>query len=371
MALDFNSIALAGGGGIGAYQVGVMKALAENSKLDQVRCLSGTSVGALNAVLYSIGDVELAEYIWMTWVDPLGMIGKIEYSSMGIHFSRETLRELLRKADITRIKHSIPVYACAHDIKNKRRRYFYLNNKNESEMIEILLASSAIPVIYSPVKIGDSIYMDGNSSPESPLDNYPVEVLYKKGSRHILLVPLRYDFDGHNVRTWIGKPPQDIYKTFSEADISVLNPSCNIGGFINIVDFRKESILTRIALGFRDGCDFLKETDETSVPKGEPYNVIRFLAKRYIHTTEDMESFIALRKNKLLTAENPTLGGHIWYEDIFEIGGIRIQWHNKVPVVGKIFENHYRILGKNDELRAYYFDPDDLIEDLVLFGKSR
>ncbi|MBR4223828.1 MAG: patatin-like phospholipase family protein [Oscillospiraceae bacterium] len=369
--MHFTSAALAGGGGLGAYQVGVMRALAEHDALEGIQMFSGTSVGALNAVLWSLGDVELAEHIWRTWVDPIGMVGKLERCHTGFHMSRETLREVLKKADITRIKHRAPVYVCAHDVRAGKRRYFCLNNRSESEMIVVLLASSAIPVIYAPVKIGGSVFMDGNSSMTSPIDNYPIEVLYRKGARDILLVPLKHRFDGHRVTSWVSVRCQDMYELFPEADISVIKPTCDIGGMRGVVDFTAESIRSRMAMGYMDGSDFFRRAPDIVRPEGHHADVIRSLAERYIQTAADMDSFVALHKNKKITAVSPTLGGRMWYEDILDVDGQRLQWHSKVPAAGKLLRCHYRILGRNDELRAYWFDPEDLIEDLLIFGRQK
>ena len=50
-------LVLAGGGGKGIYQVGVLKSLAEAGVLDDIKAVSGTSIGGVNAVLFSEGLV--------------------------------------------------------------------------------------------------------------------------------------------------------------------------------------------------------------------------------------------------------------------------------------------------------------------------
>ena len=57
-------LVLSGGGGKGAYQVGVLKALAENGLLDDVTAISGASIGAVNAMLYAMEDIELMYKAW-------------------------------------------------------------------------------------------------------------------------------------------------------------------------------------------------------------------------------------------------------------------------------------------------------------------
>ena len=58
-------LVLAGGGGKGAYQIGVWKYLHECGLDRYVRAVSGTSVGSLNAALFASGDFQRAEDLWL------------------------------------------------------------------------------------------------------------------------------------------------------------------------------------------------------------------------------------------------------------------------------------------------------------------
>lgn len=57
-------LVLAGGGGKGAFEIGVWKYLRERGLDSMVGGISGTSVGALNGLLFLNGSYELAEEIW-------------------------------------------------------------------------------------------------------------------------------------------------------------------------------------------------------------------------------------------------------------------------------------------------------------------
>ena len=57
-------LVLDGGGGKGAYQIGVWKALRETGLDQRIAVISGASVGGLNAALMVQGDPEKAEQIW-------------------------------------------------------------------------------------------------------------------------------------------------------------------------------------------------------------------------------------------------------------------------------------------------------------------
>lgn len=62
-------LVFAGGGGKGAWQLGVWKALEEAGI--RRKAVSGTSVGALNAALYAQGDYDKAIDAWMSisWIN--------------------------------------------------------------------------------------------------------------------------------------------------------------------------------------------------------------------------------------------------------------------------------------------------------------
>ena len=50
---DRYALCLGGGGGKGAYQLGVYRALTEYGLMKKVDAISGTSIGAINAVLFA------------------------------------------------------------------------------------------------------------------------------------------------------------------------------------------------------------------------------------------------------------------------------------------------------------------------------
>ncbi|MCM1381075.1 MAG: patatin-like phospholipase family protein [Muribaculaceae bacterium] len=53
-----------GGGSRGAYQIGMWKAMKDLGIDEDINMVSGTSVGALNAVLFALGDYQSAFNIW-------------------------------------------------------------------------------------------------------------------------------------------------------------------------------------------------------------------------------------------------------------------------------------------------------------------
>jgi predicted acylesterase/phospholipase RssA len=57
-------LTFAGGGGKGAYEIGVWKALKEYGIDKNITAVSGTSVGGLNGALFAIGDIEQGLKVW-------------------------------------------------------------------------------------------------------------------------------------------------------------------------------------------------------------------------------------------------------------------------------------------------------------------
>lgn len=90
-------ICFEGGGGKGAYQIGAWKAIRELELEQYVTCVSGTSVGALNAALFYKGNYLIAEEVWNNITDN-DIIHLKAYDSFDVgdcFFSQKRLAELI------------------------------------------------------------------------------------------------------------------------------------------------------------------------------------------------------------------------------------------------------------------------------------
>ena len=67
-------LVLDGGGGKGAYQIGVWKAMRETGIDKYIKAVSGASVGGLNAALFVQGDYEKAERIWTRDIEKINVL---------------------------------------------------------------------------------------------------------------------------------------------------------------------------------------------------------------------------------------------------------------------------------------------------------
>jgi NTE family protein len=156
-------LVLSGGGARGFAHLGVLEALNEAGIFPDV--ISGTSAGALVGVLYSDG------------YKPKEILKILNSSSM-LRYMRPTVPRagLLQISGITKILDShlkaknfnelkIPLYVSATDLNNAVPVYF-----SEGELIDKVIASASIPVLFNPVVIDNIHYVDGGV-----LDNLPLK----------------------------------------------------------------------------------------------------------------------------------------------------------------------------------------------------
>lgn len=248
-------LVLSGGGGKGAYQVGVWRALCELGWDTRIKAISGASVGALNAVLLSGVSLPRAEIIWKS-ITPLQFLDiDIPLQGDGI-FSREGLTQLIQaNLDLSKVRDCpVDLYADTsqmEEVGHYITRYYHLNEKNAMEIQQILLASSAIPVAYSSVTIDGRPQRDGGYT--TP---YPVKPLRDLGLKKILVVAISLtDFDP---------------ALYPSLDFTVIKPSRDIGQLLDgTLDFSAKGAEYRMELGYRDALRTLRayESGELDDPE--------------------------------------------------------------------------------------------------------
>ncbi len=78
-------LVLSGGGGKGAYELGVWRALKELGISKYISVFSGTSIGAFNSVLFAMDNMEKADKLWEeVTMDKLVPLSKVELIKRGI-----------------------------------------------------------------------------------------------------------------------------------------------------------------------------------------------------------------------------------------------------------------------------------------------
>ena len=203
-------LVLAGGGGKGSYQMGVIKALKYVGLTDYIQGVSGTSVGALNGANLLNGHIDKACGVWenispnkilsmkgTTFIDKLNgtplekMNKKLGTYSKKLEdhgvFSRKGMITLIQESvDLQQLSTcDIPFFVTCVEFPSLTKTYFQITGQTPEMIQSILLATSAIPIIFPPEIIDEKLYIDGGLK-----DNIPIAPLYKIGCDHIIIVPL-------------------------------------------------------------------------------------------------------------------------------------------------------------------------------------
>jgi NTE family protein len=165
-----------GGGPLGALQVGTLKALYEHDIRPDLAV--GTSVGALNATWTAFDPtpdgLKRLESTWLKMKDddlfPGGGRFKASWARMLVRGNRIFENIGVRRAVETSLGRprfedaQIPLAVTATDLETGAERVF-----STGDVIEPLLASTAMPGIFPPVAIDGSNYIDGGVANNVPI----------------------------------------------------------------------------------------------------------------------------------------------------------------------------------------------------------
>jgi len=161
-------IALGGGGSRGFAHLGVLQALNEKGIYPEI--VSGTSAGSIVGALYTAG-YKPEEIYKLLKAMKFSSLTKPQIPVDGL-FSLENLTKVLRKAipDDSFESLKLPLIVCVANLNTGKAEYI-----SSGPLHMTVQASSSIPVLFSPVKMGKSYYVDGGL-----VDNMPVRPLVRK-----------------------------------------------------------------------------------------------------------------------------------------------------------------------------------------------
>lgn len=254
-------LVLGGGGARGAYQIGVWQAFKELDIDKYIKVIAGTSIGALNGILIKQGDIKIAGKLWneitkekILPTDNKDLIKKsalINIGSRNLNLIKKYMPNIVDGGDVSRSglleifdqyidfeklkSDDIDLYVTCTEIPKLEAAYFKINNSSEEDMRKMLLATSAIPMIYKSEEINGKRYLDGGM-----VDNLPIQPVYGEGCDLIIVVPLAKDY----------VIDRNLYPN---TDIIEIRPSLMEEGFIDgALEFTKDNSLKRMKLGYQD-----------------------------------------------------------------------------------------------------------------------
>jgi len=224
-------LVLSAGGARAAYQVGVLRFLAENCPEFNPRILAGVSAGSINAAFLAQGlpPLEAAQKLYAIWenidFDQVFKTNFKTFASMGLRwlsdlFVSKVTRKLLLKSllDATPLSQTLlsnihfwkiskavrnhlidGIALCATNYHNGNTTIFFdsahelIPWERERRVaircairVRHVLASCSIPVIFEPVRIGNLLYGDG-----SLRFSFPFSPAVHLGATHVIGIGIR------------------------------------------------------------------------------------------------------------------------------------------------------------------------------------
>lgn len=262
-------LVLDGGGAKGAYQAGVFQAMAELGLCDRVEAVSGCSIGAMNALLFAAGDPALWRRAWEetdfggTAPDPARLSelealaadagGMEDYLRLGSLLTLEGTENTIRQwVDPDKLSKGRPrVSVCAYQLEAEEPRYFWLEGRPFPDVVKLTAASTAMPVIFPTVEFEGRHYCDGGMTPpyshKKNGDKAPLLPLAGLGLDVILAI---YLSPHDKVNRELLPPGTRLLELWPSQPLEA-SPGTGT------LDFSREALLRRRALGLEDGRRFL------------------------------------------------------------------------------------------------------------------
>lgn len=200
------ALILSGGGGRGAYQIGVWKAL--NELRIEIDAVYGTSVGAINGAMISIGDYEFAEKSWLelTFGDIMNIPESVKklisgkFADLSIPEAIDATRKLISEKgiDISPLREKLKALLPEEKIRNSKVHYglvaysvselkpymLYIEEIPDGMLADYILSSANFP-LFKREEIGGRLFIDGGV-----YSNIPLKMAIDKGYENIIVVDI-------------------------------------------------------------------------------------------------------------------------------------------------------------------------------------
>jgi NTE family protein len=178
----------AGGGSLGAVQVGMLHALIEHRLRPDF--VVGASAGAINAAYFAANPtadgVAALDRLWCGLtrgqIMPMGIRDLLRIVTRRAYLvDPSALRRLLERHLSYRLleQATIPMHVVATDMLLGVERLL-----SAGSVVDAVMASTAIPGVFPPVRIGDRDLIDGGVA-----NNTPISTALSLGARRVVVLP--------------------------------------------------------------------------------------------------------------------------------------------------------------------------------------
>ena len=212
------ALVLSGGGAKGAYEAGVAAAFVERGL--PIRLVAGSSAGALNAAMIASGRADRLEAMWRSVTREQvyslraavffagflpGWLTLFVLNETSSLFDAAPLRDLIiASLDFDQIAASpVRLLVTATDLAAREKRVF----DNRTVTVDALMAASAVPGLFPPVKVDGALLVDGGLTGRAPI----LEALEADASLGRAVVVMSY------ASTERGAPPTTMRRALEES----------------------------------------------------------------------------------------------------------------------------------------------------------
>lgn len=191
-------LVLSGGMVKGAYQIGVLKAIQEFIKKENIACISASSVGTIAAYAYAQDKLEEFKDIWLD-TEQFNVRTFLRSS-----VKRSNILDKVTKIVKDHKQIDMDFYTTCLDINKMNLNYINLKNIRDDQIEDYLKASISFVPVYKAIQIDNARYVDG-----AVIDNIPVKPLANYDLDYIIVV--HFDKDNY------------IYQTFENKNVIEIN----------------------------------------------------------------------------------------------------------------------------------------------------
>ena len=169
-------IVFSGGFAKGAYEIGFCKALLEHTSMDNIKAVSGASIGALNAYGFINNNLDYLLDIWRN----------LEFKSAKEFFVKSNKRKIIydyieQMHSNTLVNNSAACYIDYIKVPNISLCYKNINNEIENNQKDFLKACVSVPGLYNPILVNNDYFVDGaflDNTPITPMENEDLDVIF-------------------------------------------------------------------------------------------------------------------------------------------------------------------------------------------------
>ncbi len=169
-------IVFSGGFAKGAYEIGFCKAILEYIEMNNIKAVSGASIGAINAYGFINNRFD---YLFEVWRN-------LEFKSAKEFLVKSDKRKVIynyiedMQAEVTE-ENKTPCYINYIKVPNISLCYKNVNKEHNKIQNDFLKASISVPGLYNPILVKEDYYVDGaflDNTPIAPLENEDLDLIF-------------------------------------------------------------------------------------------------------------------------------------------------------------------------------------------------